>query len=156
MKSSQWWEIICGQSCQDLSSQSHQPHPIYCSWQIGSLKIRNQTFAEATQQPGIVFVAAKFDGILGMGYKQIAVDRVTPPFYNAITEGLVAKPAFSFYLDRSERRFWSRCTYSCILLLKICMYWNKTQQPIRCTICYFVWQVFSTHTQKLKKTQCST
>jgi len=68
---------------------------------INGLAIANQTFGEAVSQPGDSFTDVVFDGILGMGYQQIAEDNVVPPFYNLYEQGLIDEPVFGFYLARN-------------------------------------------------------
>lgn len=72
------------------------------SLQISDIVGSEQTFAEATNQPGIVFVMAKFDGILGLGFSSISVDGVEPVFYNLVRQNLVAEPVFAFWLNRYD------------------------------------------------------
>jgi cathepsin D len=70
---------------------------------FGGLKVKNQVFAEATGEPGLAFVAAQFDGILGMAFVTISVDHVTPVWYNLLSQGLVTKPIFSFWLSSNPQ-----------------------------------------------------
>lgn len=67
---------------------------------LAGIKVERQTFGEATKQPGITFIAAKFDGILGMAYPRISVNNVLPVFDNLMQQKLVEKNIFSFYLNR--------------------------------------------------------
>ncbi|XP_010539213.1 PREDICTED: aspartic proteinase A3-like isoform X3 [Tarenaya hassleriana] len=67
---------------------------------IGDLVVKNEEFIEATSEPGITFVMAKFDGILGLGFQEISVGNATPVWYNMVKQGLVKEPVFSFWLNR--------------------------------------------------------
>ncbi|PRT56310.1 Saccharopepsin [Wickerhamiella sorbophila] len=66
--------------------------------QLGSLTIPEQDFGETTSEPGLTFAFGKFDGILGLAYPSIAVNKVVPPIYKAIDDGLLDEPKFAFYL----------------------------------------------------------
>jgi saccharopepsin len=81
--------------------------------QIGDLKVKKQDFAEATSEPGLAFAFGRFDGIMGLGYDTISVNKIVPPIYNMIDQDLLDDPVFSFYLgntangdgDESEAMF---------------------------------------------------
>jgi len=68
---------------------------------IGGLVVQNQQFGEATKEPGITFLVAKFDGILGLAFDSISADHVTPLWYNIISQGLVTDQVFSFWLSQN-------------------------------------------------------
>uniref|UniRef100_A0A8D2G7L2 Cathepsin D n=1 Tax=Theropithecus gelada TaxID=9565 RepID=A0A8D2G7L2_THEGE len=67
---------------------------------LAGVKVERQVFGEAIKQPGITFIAAKFDGILGMAYPRISVNNVLPVFDNLMQQKLVDQNIFSFYLNR--------------------------------------------------------
>ncbi|CAD0094611.1 unnamed protein product [Aureobasidium mustum] len=67
--------------------------------QIGDIKIKNQLFGEATQEPGLAFAFGRFDGILGLGYDTISVNKIPPPFYEMVAQDLLDEPVFAFYLS---------------------------------------------------------
>jgi len=69
---------------------------------IGSIDVPKQVFAEAITEPGTAFVFSQFDGILGMGYPDIANDGVTPVFDNIIANKDLDSNVFSFYLAKSD------------------------------------------------------
>jgi len=66
---------------------------------IGDLKIKDQIFAEATSEPGLAFAFGRFDGILGLGYDTISVNKIVPPFYSLVNQKLIDSPVFAFYLN---------------------------------------------------------
>ncbi|XP_037448859.1 aspartic proteinase oryzasin-1-like [Triticum dicoccoides] len=68
--------------------------------QVGGVVVKNQDFIEATREPSITFMFRKFDGILGLGFKEIARGGVEPVWYNMVNQHLVGSPVFSFWFNR--------------------------------------------------------
>ncbi|GLJ18392.1 hypothetical protein SUGI_0325770 [Cryptomeria japonica] len=68
---------------------------------VGELIVKDQVFTEATREPGLAFVTAKFDGILGLGFKESAINKVVPVWYNILNQELVQDPVFSFWMNRN-------------------------------------------------------
>jgi len=62
------------------------------------------TFGEATDEPGITFKEAKFDGIFGLAFQSISVDDVTPPFIQFGNDKKLTQNVFSFYLQSDEQK----------------------------------------------------
>ncbi|XP_036977722.1 nothepsin isoform X2 [Acanthopagrus latus] len=70
---------------------------------VGGLTALNQEFGESVYEPGATFVMAKFDGVLGMGYPNLAEILGNPVFDNMMAQKSVEEPVFSFYLSRRTR-----------------------------------------------------
>lgn len=67
------------------------------------MKIKGQDFAEATSEPGLAFAFGRFDGIMGLGYDTISVNKIVPPFYNMLHQDLIDEPVFAFYLGNTDK-----------------------------------------------------
>ena len=71
--------------------------------QIADITIDGQDFGESVKEPGITFAVARFDGILGLGYDNIAVQKVVPPFYNMINQELIDEPVFGVWMNSADQ-----------------------------------------------------
>lgn len=73
----------------------------YDNVKVGDVVVKDVEFIEATREPGLTFVAAKFDGLLGLGFQEISVGNAVPIWYKMVKQGLVKDPVFSFWLNRN-------------------------------------------------------
>lgn len=71
---------------------------------LGELKVTNQIFAEVTDASGLglAYKIGKFDGILGMAWPTLSVNKIPTPFQNLFSQGSIEKNEFAFYLGDSN------------------------------------------------------
>ncbi|KAI5608673.1 hypothetical protein C0J50_6567, partial [Silurus asotus] len=70
---------------------------------LAGLGVKDQLFAEAVKQPGVVFAVARFDGVLGMAYPVLSVGGVRPVFDSIMAGKLLQQNIFSFYINRDPK-----------------------------------------------------
>lgn len=66
---------------------------------VSGITISQQTFVESTI-PSSFFASTKYDGIFGLGFLQTSQDKIVPPFYNMMNQGLLDEPVFSVFLNK--------------------------------------------------------
>jgi len=71
---------------------------------LGGLTVKSQIFAEVTDASGLgaAYKLGKFDGILGLAFPILSVNKVPTVFENLVSQGLVADAQFAFYLGNSD------------------------------------------------------
>ena len=69
---------------------------------VGGMKIKEQDFGETIKEPGLVFAFGQFDGIFGLGFKEIAVKGALPPFYHMMQQNLIPEKLFSVWLGKAQ------------------------------------------------------
>jgi len=74
------------------------------SLNMGGLVVPNQIFAEVTDASGLggAYKLGKFDGILGLAFPVLSVNKVPTAFQNVVEQGLVSTAQFAFYLGNSR------------------------------------------------------
>jgi hypothetical protein len=79
--------------------------PVSGNWSVDTanmagLDIEAQRFAEVKDASGlgVAYKAGHFDGILGLAFDSISIDKTPTPFKNLIDQGKVDKGVFAFYL----------------------------------------------------------
>ncbi|KAI7750075.1 hypothetical protein M8C21_019099 [Ambrosia artemisiifolia] len=70
--------------------------------EVGDLVVNNQEFIEVTKETGVTFLAGKFDGIFGLGFKEISVGNAVPVWDNIVNHHLVKDRLFSLWLNRQS------------------------------------------------------
>ncbi|XP_053908334.1 cathepsin D-like [Cuculus canorus] len=65
---------------------------------VSNVSVPAQIFAEAVELPGFAFAAARFDGVLGLAFPDVAAGPARPVFDSMMDQGLFTNNVFSFHL----------------------------------------------------------
>eukprot|EP00062_Callorhinchus_milii_P014169 gi/632963038/ref/XP_007897659.1/ PREDICTED: renin [Callorhinchus milii] len=99
------------------SSRSYEPNGAGFAIQYGSGNVRGflsqdivmvanipviQVFAEAVALSTDPFIFAKFDGVLGMGFRTISIDGIPPVFDRILDQHVLKEEVFSVYYNRDS------------------------------------------------------
>jgi len=73
---------------------------------IGDVTTKSNLFAEITDVKGLgpAYALGKFDGILGMAYQAISVDKIPTIFQNMLAQKVISEPVFAFYLSEDPSK----------------------------------------------------
>lgn len=71
---------------------------------VGGLVVKNMEFAQVTDASGLgaAYKLGKFDGILGLAFPILSVNKVPTVFENIVSQGLVDSAEFAFYLGNEN------------------------------------------------------
>ncbi|KAL6193519.1 hypothetical protein ACLB2K_034603 [Fragaria x ananassa] len=66
---------------------------------VGDIIVKDQEFVEVTREGFVAFLAARFDGVFGLGFQDISVGEATPVWYNMVQQGRMSQKIFSIWLN---------------------------------------------------------
>ncbi|KEH37702.1 fungal proteinase A, aspartic proteinase superfamily protein [Medicago truncatula] len=67
---------------------------------VGDINVKDQEFCEITREGNFALLALPFDGILGLGFQDVSVGKVTPVWYNMIEQGHISDKVFSLWFNK--------------------------------------------------------
>ncbi|KAL6188359.1 hypothetical protein ACLB2K_039752 [Fragaria x ananassa] len=70
---------------------------------VGDIIVKDQEFVEVTKEGFVAFLAARFDGVFGLGFQDISVGEATPVWYNMVQQGRMSQKIFSIWLNHDPK-----------------------------------------------------
>lgn len=77
---------------------------------VAGIQVKD-TFGLVTKEPGLAFLFGRFDGIFGLAYDTISVNRIKPPLYEMKEQGKIDKAMVAFWLNRKDREEGGELTF---------------------------------------------